>query len=230
MKKLLLVLIFTTLVNFIFAQNSRPSSFQLGLRFAPSISWFNPNTKDYSSDGSSLKFSWGLLTDLRLTNNYFLSTGINFNTFGGKLKYPVLDFKNGSGNMKEIYSVKYLEIPVLLKMKTRPFGPITYYGEVGVGFGLMIKANADQEFSSSNTSYSILTNGVDVKSRINDFKMSLIIGAGIEYSLGGSTSLFAGLRFNNGFTNILNFNNNILPYTDATAVPNSVELAVGIIF
>jgi hypothetical protein len=35
-------------------------------------------------------------------------------------------------------------------------------------------------------------------------RLPLIIGGGIEYNLSGNTSLYAGLRVDNGFTNTFN--------------------------
>jgi len=233
MKKLAVtfqLMLLLLLNNNLSAQDMKPNSFQLGFRFAPNISWLKLNTQDYNSDGSLLKFSWGLVTDFRFANNYYFSTGLNFNACGGKMTYPTLDTANRTGKMSQSFNLRYLEVPLMLKMKTHQFKSITYYGIVGIGVGLLINANADKDFLPAYSTISYSTTNVDVKAQVRDFKLSLIIGAGAIYSLGGSTALFGELRFNNGFTNILYFNNNISPYTPASAVPNSFDLGVGIMF
>ena len=58
----------------------------------------------------------------------------------------------------------------------------------------------------------------------------MILAAGVEYNLGGSTSLFGALTFNNGFTNVFDFKNNIAPYVAADAVSNSLDLTIGLMF
>ncbi|MBK6964765.1 MAG: hypothetical protein IPH20_12700 [Bacteroidales bacterium] len=57
------------------------------------------------------------------------------------------------------------------------------------------------------------------------FKASMIVGAGIEYPLDSSTSLVAGINFNNGFTNALKGNNKINTDLGHHGVPNMLELS-----
>ena len=61
-------------------------------------------------------------------------------------------------------------------------------------------------------------------------RMALILGAGAEFNLGGSTRLFAGINFNNGFLNILTGNNSYDPATQNKAKANYLALELGIVF
>ena len=54
-------------------------------------------------------------------------------------------------------------------------------------------------------------------------RMSLIIGAGIEYPISGNASFIAGLRFDNGFTDFLSDN----AYSGRH---NFISLTAGILF
>ncbi|MCC6601038.1 MAG: hypothetical protein IT223_10245, partial [Crocinitomicaceae bacterium] len=45
---------------------------------------------------------------------------------------------------------------------------------------------------------------IDIKDDTRLFRTSLIMALGIEYNLSGSTSLVAGVTFNNGFSNFMN--------------------------
>ena len=61
------------------------------------------------------------------------------------------------------------------------------------------------------------------KDDINTFRGSMIIGAGVEYHLSGNMNLLAGLKFDNGFTDI---------FADArvNARNNFLSLQVGLTF
>ena len=69
-----------------------------------------------------------------------------------------------------------------------------------------------------------------IEDEVNFFRLSMILSAGVEYNLGGSTSLFGAITFNNGFSNVFDFKNNIPPYQAADAINNSLELTIGMIF
>jgi hypothetical protein len=56
------------------------------------------------------------------------------------------------------------------------------------------------------------------------------MGLGVEYSLGGNTSIAGGLTFNNGFTNILKGDNPANNNRKHNAKANFIELSVGLLF
>ncbi len=59
----------------------------------------------------------------------------------------------------------------------------------------------------------------------------MVISGGIEYSLGGSTSLIVGATFNNGFSDVLKGKNNYVNKTTAhKATNNFIALNLGILF
>ena len=63
----------------------------------------------------------------------------------------------------------------------------------------------------------------NVADEINLLGMSYFFGGGIEYNIGGNTSLLAGLFFNNGFVDVLSNN-------DHKAVLNYLTFRVGVLF
>jgi hypothetical protein len=119
--------------------------------------------------------------------------------------------------------LKYLEIPLTLKLRTNEIGYITYWAQVGVGLGFNIKAKGDDEIDHKKIDVSTNETSVwedagarvvdltgdnaikenDISKDINLFRTSLIVGGGIEYNLSGDASLVAGVVFNNGFNNVL---------------------------
>ncbi|MEI6695870.1 MAG: porin family protein [Bacteroidota bacterium] len=234
MKKLIVLIINIIIIvttNNIYAQKKEKSNFQLGAKISPNISWLKTNAQDFSNDGTSVRFSWGFMADFQFAPKYFFSTGFNINSTGGKIIYPYKpDSISSLGTLHRSIYVRYIEIPLSIKMKTRQFGYLTYFGQIGMGIGLRLDANADDDFYANGSNTAISKNDIKIEDQINFLRLSMILAAGVEYNLGGSTSLFGALTFNNGFTNILNYKNNATPNIDADASSNSFELTIGIIF
>lgn len=238
MKKILFLLLVISMVvinNDLYSQKKQRSNIQLGVKLSPGISWLKVNSQNFSSNGNNLRFSWGLVSDFQFADKYYFSTGFNVISMGGKMKYnDFLKFGNDTigrlGEIRKEYSIKYVELPLSLKMKTRQFGDITYFGQVGLGLGMRISAYSDDDFyiNASNTALSTTDNKIE--DEVNFFRLSMILSAGVEYNLGGSTSLFGAITFNNGFSNVFDFKNNIPPYQAADAINNSLELTIGMIF
>ncbi len=197
--------------------------FRFGLKASPSLAWMRPETSGYERDGMRLGFSYGFMSDIELGDFYAFSTGLNINLIGGKLEYE--DFRNDDRVLisPRNYNLQYLEIPLTLKMHTQEIGYLTYYGRFGFGAGMNLRSKAKD-------SYNNITEELDdIKGETRFLRISLIVGLGIEYSLGGSTALVGGLTFNNGFTNVLKGTNEALN-RKPSALSNFLELTLGIMF
>ena len=221
------IAIFLFVLSLAFPGFSQDKPFRFGFKAAPNISWIAPDSKDYESDGIKMGFSWGLLADFALAENYFIKTGFSMDYMNAKLQFPFAT-ETDTGMMNRTYHLRYLEIPLTLKMRTNKFGKTAYFGELGFGTAFNIRAKSDDEFEPDNGSRS--TSEKDVKDDIALFKESLIVGAGLEYFLDESTSLVFELSFHNGLTNILTGENT----KDATIKQNGIlycfQFNVGIIF
>ncbi|MEI8204779.1 MAG: outer membrane beta-barrel protein [Bacteroidota bacterium] len=212
------------------AQEKR--KFTFGLHVAPSIDWMKPNAQDYSSDGTIIGFTWGAFGELNFTDNYSLVSAIDFRSTGGKLSYPDQESYNGTdfiGTMNRTYHIKYIEVPIALKMSTKDIGKFCIWGKFGIGSAFIIGAKSDDSFTATNGNVTN-TNNKDITSYISTFKESLIIGLGTEYRIAGSTKIVAGLIFNNGFTDILSGKNRKDNAISEKAFVNQVELNIGIVF
>ncbi len=256
MKKISIILTGFLILFFVassgFAQNTK--KFRFGLKGCPTLTWLKPDTKisdsqaaafaalgletkEYTSEGMIFGFSYGFIGEFTLADNYSFVTGIDITYNGGKLKYPHKQNINDTiptfGTMNRKYVVKYIEIPIMLKMKTNEIGYITYFGQFGFGTSVNISAKAKDEYEYKTTgdNETVTNEDVDIKNDIRFLKESLIIGLGIEYSLGGTTSVIAGINFNNGFTNILKGKNDIIkPEIEEKAISNYLEINIGILF
>lgn len=207
MKNIVALFLLTTLVSFGYAQNG----FQLGLRLSPNLSWIKAETDGYDNDGMKFGFNYGVIGDFNFAENYSFSTGITFASLGGKFKHPdvqQISIANVAvdqlGRSETDLTLKYVEIPLTLKMKTNEIGYMKYFGVFGVGLGVNYKAEADAKFtySSNNANTSFTEEGINYEDQINLLRASLIVGLGAEYNLSGNTSVVFGATFNNGFTNM----------------------------
>ena len=126
-------------------------------------------------------------------------------------------------------------------MKTNEIGYFTYFGQFGLAPGINISSKADEHltYQAVNSQGNIIAlpqgytsptdyNGVDLKSSIHNFNLSLVIALGLEYSLGGSTTALAAITFNNGFMNV--FNSTTRNGTSENAISNTLGLSLGVLF
>ena len=255
------VLVGTTLLN---AQDN--GKFRFGFKIEPNVSWLSPKDKNLESTGSSVRFSYGLNADIMFTDNYAIGTGLAVISNGGEVEY-LNEYNNQDGNfiVKTIrdYNNKYVEVPLTLKLRTNEIGYMTYWFQFGLGLGVNIDARANEEIEFlyqeisdggggttwSNSSAVVnlparVTNDKEpISSDVRTFRTSLIIGAGVEYSLSGSTGIIAGLTFNNGFNNVLKgdgikktdtgepiFVDGQPSTFDLKAISNHLGLTIGILF
>lgn len=179
--------------------------FRLGLQFIPTISWMSTNTSGYENEGTKLNISYGLSTEFFLTKNYLLSTGLFFSSLGGEISYEGV-YKDDLGvyfpsNIKQSFNIKYLEVPLTLKLRTNQIGYMTYYGNFGLRTAF--KLSAESDFNYLDIAGSKKNEDEDVGSDVFFMNSWLVIGAGVEYNFSGQTNVSFGITYNNGFINVL---------------------------
>jgi len=216
---------------------SQQRPFQLGFSLAPNVSWMNAQSQDYQSGPARVGYSWGFIGEVFLTENYLVVTGFNIADVGGTLEFPARKTLQGdtaptTGSLTRKYKLGYLDIPLGLKMKTKMFGPVDYYGFIGFLTSFNIRARADDTFTYDDEGVERTQDNtkVDAGDDIGFFKESLMIGGGVEYFFDESTFLIAGIRYNNGLTNIMSGYNSVDPSIKQKAFLSYFELNFGIIF
>lgn len=214
--------------------------YKIAFKINPNIAWLTPQSNDVESVGARLRFGYGVNADISFTENYAIGTGLSIESNGGVLKYQdlrTIDSTDYIIEKERNYNIRYVEIPLSLKLRTNEIGYITYYGQFGLGLGVKVGAKADDvdeylsEYSIAGDDLvktwhtsdraGISEENINIADEINVFRAALIIGAGLEYNLQGNTSIVAGITFNNGFTNILNGERAV--QLDAEGVPVFVE-------
>jgi hypothetical protein len=171
-----------------------------GIHADPLAGWFTSDNKDVMNEGVRPGFSFGLTFNKYFKENYAFSTGINLITAGGSLVCNdtiIMDLNNPTtvlpGNAVS-YSIKYLSVPIGLKLKSNQIGYVTFFTDLGLdpkfvlgGKVAIPSLNIEKENASNE---------------LSDFNMGYHVTAGIEYSLGGTTALVLGLNFDSNFIDI----------------------------
>lgn len=212
MRKLVLFVVLFLIVRG--AAIAQDQKFHFGLKIIPSMSWIKPDNKGLSREGYRLGFGYGVQTEFRLQENYAICSGVQVVYRNGDISFAG---NQASGTQVEDvtvnYNLQYLEIPVCLKMMTRKFDRIRYFGQFGFSPGLNLKAKRDTPVEENE----------DFKSDVFPINMNMIVGAGIEYEISGSTVAFGGLEFSNGFIDIFKGG-------DQKGITNYLGLSAGILF
>lgn len=187
-------------------------SFRLGLQMSPHISWLSPNSSEYKNSGSKLGVAYGLSTEFFLTKNYLFSTGFMISALGGKVAYEGIYEDNNGVNVasavEQSYAIKYIEIPLTLKLRTNQIGYMTYYGNFGLKTGVKFQSTSDFTYADINNKPKV--EGVNTSSDIFFVNAYLVVGAGVEYNISGNTNLMLGITYNNGFINQLDNKLNLM--------------------
>lgn len=209
-------------------------SVRFGLKLAPNMGWIKPDTKGLKKGAAKFGYTFGLMSDFMVggKNQYAFSTGVYLNNINGTLVTPTVNLAGDSKDLETDIHLRYIEVPITMKMKTSEIGYMTYYGQIGVSAGFNIRAKADYETFDDNNQV-VLVEDDDIIDDVSLFKAALVVGGGFEYNFSGNTSLLVGITYNGGFTNLYDG----LEYTDENgktqkvkAFGNYLELTTGVFF
>lgn len=203
--------------------------FRFGLKVSPNISWFRSETSGFENKGVGLGYTYGLIFDYYFTENYALTSGLNFVRTSARLKYPDV-FDNKEVTMRRDYRYRFLEVPLALKLSTAEMGYFTYYGKFGLAMGFRTSALADERVFYPDGSVFDPNERIDVADESKFFRAGLLLGAGTEYRFGGRTALLAGLTLHNGFSNVLDIERKPIWRSTPSAHNLYLELTLGVIF
>lgn len=180
MKKILFLLglVFST---FSFAQT------KLGLKLAPVVSSnrVTNDTQAYENDGSSMKLSVGLVLDKPLSDTYYFSSGLIYMPKRAA-------FRNEDATIIEEYKLQYVQIPLSLKLFTNEVSPdMKLFFQVGGGLEVKVFDEPEEpDFSSIE--------------QFNPVDLAVLLGSGLEFRAGINTTIFGGISYQRGLSNIVN--------------------------
>lgn len=242
--KRLLILALLVVSTGLHAQETE-RKFRFGLKASPLVGWIKEDFKSLpdgftvEGGGARVGFTWGPSAEIVLNETFLISTGVDINYISGKLKgrYTKPGTPGFVGDWEQEHKLRFIDIPVMLKFRTKEIGYLRYFGLFGMGAGIKRKAISEYRIINGNNKAEEV---VDPSKGIHLFRGSLLVGGGVEYNLAGNTSLVTSIVFNNGLTNILkNSSANSLKNNDVKnpflamnekGINNYFMLNVGILF
>lgn len=213
MKKLI-----TVLVLFVGFANLTKAQIKLGLKIAPQLTLVSTESKGISSSGVSFNMPYGLMVDYYFTENYAFATEFSIAGYSGNLTAKNVDVIRAgvtatSQDVKYDYNLRYISVPLLIRMRTKEIGYWRYFAEFGLDNNFLIKSVADvssNSFSLSDVNinnpdkadeFTIKSNGKNISDDVSFYRGALVIGLGAQYNVFGNTLLVGSVRYNNAFTN-----------------------------
>lgn len=199
-QSILACILFMFLLTFTAEKTYAQKRISFGIHADPLAGWFTSDNKDVINKGTRPCLNFGLTFNRYFTENYAFSTGLNLITAGGRLSYNdtvTMALNNPTtilpGN-DVIYNIKYLSIPLGLKLQSNQIGYITFFTDIGIDPKFVLGGKAE-----------IPEMGIEKENataELKDFNMGYHVTAGIEYSLGGTTAIALGLTFDSNFIDI----------------------------
>ncbi len=197
---------------------------KLSFTGSPSVNWMRTDNQFADKEKIVLGYDFGLSGDIFFTENerYAINTGLQILNTGGAISYRTnapFEFSGATlpPSTKIRYRLRYVEVPLTIKLKTDQFHRTRYWGQFGMSSMVNIGANGD---SSDGT-----LKKDNIHDEINLFDLAMNVGLGFDFDLGSTNSLSAGLIFHNGLTDVTTDTY----FTDKTII-NSLKVRLGLIF
>jgi opacity protein-like surface antigen len=196
---------------------------KLGIKVSPQLTWSNVDNKNTQTNATRINGGYGLMIDYYFNENYAIGTELVFQNMSTNLQLKIDRFVSVFENKTSVqhwptsnliydYQLRYLQIPLILKMRTKEIGYMRYYAEFGISNGFLLRARADvnmNAFSKENVNinnpdeedkFEIRTITTRYDDGVSVYRAALLLGAGIQYNISSNTLLVVGLRYDNGIT------------------------------
>ena len=188
--KLLLLLV---LMLSAFVTEAQHKPFQFGFRGALNLGWFTTDQANFSNQGADIGGSYGFVADIYLMENYSFTTGINLLYLNGTTSQT-----DKAGTLERQFHSRYLQLPILFTMKTNPINDkIRIYGQIGYGISFLLQSKSVNEFTDNEGNQD--RDEINTYDELTFTRSSIIIGAGVEIPIHGSTFMRTGVTFDNCF-------------------------------
>lgn len=198
------------------------SPVKFNVQLSPQFAWFNSDDNAVKPNGSIFHMQLGLQMDYFFAENYAFTVGLGINNLGGNLLYSDSTEFSSKGEILLVepgqsakLNLQYIDIPLGLKLKSEQLGYATFF--LQLGFNPMININS--KISTDDG----LADKDDIRESTHLFCLGYHAGLGMEYQLGGSTSLVGGLRWSAGLTDVTDNDR-------ANVKTNAVTIHIGVLF
>lgn len=200
--KLKLFILLFFVAGSVAAQQGR---FKLGLRFAPGVSMTRVEDSDksdpfeFSSSAAGVRFSAGVSGDFYFGRNYAVYSGIWYTNMKSGIKGSYTPAAGSKSTVVSEANIQNIQIPAALKFFTNEIATDAKLYFVIGGTGSIAIKKIDIADDAITGDKFIRNDAADAYT-IGD--VGLLAGAGVEYRLGESTSLYGGLSYNRGFADV----------------------------
>ncbi|WP_255474245.1 outer membrane beta-barrel protein [Pontibacter qinzhouensis] len=217
MKKLLFLLMFLCFGL------SASAQIEIGVQLSPAIAGNRFIAEDAYNfrNSNNLKIGVGVVADYFFAQNYAFSTGLFYRSKGGKISY---NYNNGTSitTGSDNLSIQYIQIPITLKLFTNELAPGTIlYVQVGGSLNTKVAAEVNDR--------KVINNEKMIK-RFNIFEVDALLGTGLEFTIGQSTKLLAGLSYHRGLSDIDDYYEKLFSNRNISVKNNVVALDFGVKF
>lgn len=231
---------FSLLFLFLLSANVvKSQNFRFGMSFSPNILWMANKTKNVTPDGVKFGYGYGITMERVFEQNYSIATGVFIDQFGGNILVGQNTYKVGGmdsvfNNIAFNYRNSYVTLPISLKLRTNEIGYFTYYGVFGLSNSILTSAkakisngpayyNTDEfNFVNKNEDAEVMSEAT-IEDNVRIFRFGLLLEAGTEYSISGTTALVLGIQYNNNL-------GGILKASELSTSNSFVSLRVGVMF
>ena len=209
---------------------------RLGIKLSPNMAWIRSDTKGLKADGPLVGYGFGLMVEFPFgaNGNYRFATGLTLLNIGGKTVYSYelnTDSTRTLSTLAQKTRLRYIEIPLAIKLMTNEIGYMRYFGQLGFDAGVNMRAKQDFEsvVTTNNVSTTSSVDREDVKDFINPVKLGFQIGGGAEYNFSGNTSMLIGVAYHSSFTTLYK-KNSFTNFDKAKTYADFIELSLGVYF
>ncbi len=190
MKKKFYILLLAMIVSF--AANAQRFEYQLGLKGGLGASFLSTNAENVTAKDPGLCYKFGFTGIKYFGENYGFTTGFTIMGSNMGYKYTVTDTLNVTSTYSRTISNTYLQIPLLLKMKTETFADkFCVFGEIGYGLNIMASNN---ERGDDKHTYRKLCS-------------SFLLHLGVEMEVMTHSTLQLMVAYDNNFSKMMSLNN-----------------------
>lgn len=227
MKKLLLALLTVGA-----SAGTASAQVEIGLKLSPSVTNLraeSPSSLSFQNEKSKLTIGGGLIVDYFFGQNYAFSTGVQLVGKGGTISYlePATSTQPARRYEQKI-GIQYLEVPVSVKLFTNDITTDTkLYFQLGGTLGGAIAARVD-----GNKRYTSPTTGNETKAldHVITPEIAALLGFGVEYQLGQSTKVLAGVSYHRGLLNVDKYFEDERKFSDVNLKNSEFALDLGLKF
>ncbi|MBX0292830.1 PorT family protein [Hymenobacter sp. HSC-4F20] len=204
---------------------------EIGLKVSPSVTNLrvdSPSAYSFVNESAKASIGGGLIVDYFFGENYAFGTGLELTGKGGKISYLETTTTGQQQRIEQKISLQYLQVPVTVKLFTNDVATDTkVYFQLGGSLNAAIagRINGDKRYLDPAT-------GQETKGSKHVIipDAALRAGAGVEYQLGQSTKMIAGVSYHRGLFNIDRYFDKERGFTDIELKNSEFALDLGIKF